>query len=110
MLHSSVVQASADATLEAQIKATVAESKVVVYSKSWCPFCRKTKDLFESMGVAYTAIELDEMDDGAEIQGALLDLTKQRTVPNVFVGGQHLGGNDDTMRAAADGRLQEMLK
>jgi glutaredoxin 3 len=103
------VRASAG-DLEAQIKSTVAESKVVVYSKSWCPFCLKTKALLDSMGVEYKAVELDELDDGAAIQEALLGLTKQRTVPNVFVGGAHLGGNDDTQRAAADGRLQEMLK
>ena len=54
--------------------------------------------------------QLNEIDGGADVQAALLELTGQRTVPNVFVKGQHLGGNDDTQKAAADGRLQEMLK
>ena len=83
---------------------------MVVYSKSWCPFCQRTKGLFDSLGVEYTAVELDQLDDGPAIQDALLGLTQQRTVPNVFVGGEPLGGNDDTMRAAASGKLQEMLK
>ena len=104
------LRASADAGLEAQIKSTIAESKVVVYSKSWCPFCQRTKGLFDQLGVEYTAIELDEVADGPAIQEALLGLTQQRTVPNVFVGGNHIGGNDDTMRAAQSGKLQEMLK
>ena len=52
---------------------------------------------------------LDERDDGAEVQDALLGLTKQRTVPSVFINGQHLGGNDDTQKAAASGKLKEML-
>merc|ERR1719152_503062 len=104
------VRASADASsLEEQIKATVAASPVVVYSKSWCPFCQRTKETFNKLGVEYKAIELDELDDGDEIQAALLGLTAQRTVPNVFVGGKHLGGNDDTQKAAASGLLQEML-
>merc|ERR1712070_1321045 len=55
------------ASLEDQIKSTVSSSKVVVYSKSWCPFCEKTKSLFDSLGVEYEAIELDLLDDGAEI-------------------------------------------
>jgi glutaredoxin 3 len=49
------------------------------------------------------------MSNGDEIQATLLQITGQRTVPNVFVNGQHLGGNDDTQKAAASGRLQEML-
>ena len=96
--------------LEEQIKSTVAESKVVIYSKSWCPFCAQTKALFDAMDVPYTAIELDELDNGGEIQDALTTFSKQRTVPNVFVGGEHVGGNDDTQRAAKSGKLTEMLQ
>lgn len=87
------ISASAD-DLSAQIQATVAAEKVVVYSKSYCPFCTKTKSLFSGLGVDFKVIELDELAEGDSIQAALLDITKQRTVPNVFVGGQHLGGND----------------
>lgn len=107
-LHSSSgIRASA--SLEDEIKATVSDNKVVVYSKSWCPFCQKTKATFDSMGIEYTAIELDQRDDGADVQETLLGMTQQRTVPNVFVGGKHLGGNDDTQKAAASGKLKEML-
>ena len=61
------------------------------------------------MSVDAKVIELDQMDNGNEIQGALLDLSGQRTVPNVFVKGKHLGGNDDTQAAARSGKLEEML-
>jgi glutaredoxin 3 len=54
--------------------------------------------------------ELDEMDNGADLQMALQEMTKQRTVPNVFLAGKHLGGNDATQDAARTGKLQEMLK
>ena len=49
------------------------------------------------------------MDDGADIQAALLEISGQKTVPNVFIKGQHLGGNDVTQAAAKSGKLQEML-
>ena len=52
----------------------------------------------------------DQMDNGPEIQSALLDISGQRTVPNVFIKGKHLGGNDDTQAAARSGKLEEMLK
>jgi len=69
-----------------------------------------TKSLFDGMdGVQYKVVELDQRPDGGDIQKALAEMTGQRTVPNVFVKGQHLGGNDDTQAAAADGRLGQML-
>eukprot|EP00632_Arachnochrysis_sp_CCMP2950_P002398 CAMPEP_0185720190 /NCGR_PEP_ID=MMETSP1164-20130828/49991_1 /TAXON_ID=1104430 /ORGANISM="Chrysoreinhardia sp, Strain CCMP2950" /LENGTH=203 /DNA_ID=CAMNT_0028387853 /DNA_START=80 /DNA_END=692 /DNA_ORIENTATION=- len=64
---------------------------VVVFSKSYCPFCAQTKSLFASLGVDADVIELDLRDDGADLQDALKDLTGQSTVPNVFIKGQHLG-------------------
>jgi len=91
------------------VKSSVASDKVVIFSKTTCPFCRKTKDLFDGLDVKYTSVELDEMDNGPDVQDALLDSSGQRTVPNVFIGGVHLGGNDDTQNAAASGKLQEML-
>ena len=61
------------------------------------------------MGVDAKVIELDVIDNGSQIQAALLDLSGQRTVPNVFIKGQHLGGNDATQAAARTGKLQELL-
>mmetsp|Transcript_78747 Transcript_78747/g.157421 ORF Transcript_78747/g.157421 Transcript_78747/m.157421 type:complete len:333 (+) Transcript_78747:29-1027(+) len=91
------------------IQREIGANDVVVFSKSYCPFCRRTKALFNSVGVPFTAIELDERNDGGELQAALLALTGQRTVPNVFVKEKHIGGNDDVHRAHADGSLVKML-
>lgn len=55
-------------------------------------------------------IELDRDPRGQEIQRELQHMTGQRTVPNVFVNGTHLGGNSDAQAAAQSGKLQEMLK
>ena len=62
------------------------------------------------MNIDAKVYELDNMDNGADIQSALLDISGQRTVPNVFVKGKHLGGNDDTQAAARSGKLEEILK
>mmetsp|Transcript_5940 Transcript_5940/g.10837 ORF Transcript_5940/g.10837 Transcript_5940/m.10837 type:complete len:138 (-) Transcript_5940:124-537(-) len=90
-------------------KSEIASSDVVVFSKTFCPFCTSTKQLFSSMNIDAKVIELDQMDNGAEVQGALLDISGQRTVPNVFIKGEHLGGNDDTQGAARSGKLEKML-
>jgi glutaredoxin 3 len=98
------------ADLTAQIKETIGSSNVVVYSKSYCPFCLKTKAVFAELGVAPKIIEMDEIDGGAELQDALASFSGQRTVPNVFINGQHIGGNDDTQKIFKSGKLKEMLK
>jgi len=54
-------------------------------------------------------IELDNMANGSEIQAALQELSGQRTVPNTFVDGKHLGGNEDVQKAALFGDLKKQL-
>jgi glutaredoxin 3 len=66
--------------------------------------------LLEELGADAEVIELDEMEDGDEMQGELHKLSGQRTVPNVFINGKHLGGNSETQTAARSGKLEEMLK
>ncbi|XP_009977619.1 PREDICTED: thioredoxin reductase 1, cytoplasmic-like [Tauraco erythrolophus] len=61
------------------------------------------------MRVEYYALELDVTADGASIQQVLVELTNQRTVPNVFVNGTHIGGCDSTYQAYHDGSLQKLL-
>lgn len=59
----------------------VKENKVVVFSKSYCPYCKKAKAALADSGLkAYQLIELDERDDGDAIQDALLEITKGRSV------------------------------
>eukprot|EP00804_Cyclotella_cryptica_P024372 CCRYP_018571-RB/>CCRYP_018571-RB protein AED:0.21 eAED:0.20 QI:0/-1/0/1/-1/1/1/0/63 len=61
------------------------------------------------MDIPARIIELDKMDNGPEVQAALLDISGRRTVKNEFIKGKHLGGNDDSQAAARSGKLQEML-
>lgn len=77
--------------------------------QSFCPFCKKTKTLLTDKGVEFKLYELNEMDDGAEIQDALLEISGQKTVPNVFINGVHVGGNSETQDAEKSGKLDEML-
>jgi glutaredoxin 3 len=61
------------------------------------------------MGVEYKLIELDQRPDGGDIQDALLQMTGQRTVPNTFINGIHMGGNDKVQALAKSGELQKKL-
>ncbi|KAH0630175.1 hypothetical protein JD844_012882, partial [Phrynosoma platyrhinos] len=69
----------------------------------------QVQDLFHSLAVEYSVLELDKTDEGPSIQEVLLQLTGQRTVPNVFVNGTHVGGCDQTFQAYHSGLLQKLL-
>ncbi|KAI0249526.1 thioredoxin-like protein [Lactifluus subvellereus] len=93
------------------VNQTIAENKVVIFSKSYCPYCKSAKDLFATRfpDVNVKVLELDLRDDGPEIQGYLSQLTNQRTVPNVFINKKHIGANDDLQALHKTDRVQSLL-
>ncbi|PKU67150.1 monothiol glutaredoxin-S10 isoform X1 [Dendrobium catenatum] len=98
------------ARLEETVKKTVAENPVVVYSKTWCSYSMEVKALFKRIGVDALVIELDQLGpQGPQLQKVLERLTGQFTVPNVFIGGKHIGGCTDTVKLYRKGELTPML-
>ncbi len=87
----------------------VSSSPVVVFSKTYCGYCKRVKDLLTQVGAAYKVIELDEESDGGDIQLALAEWTGLRTVPNVFIGGKHIGGCDTILEKHRAGQLVPLL-
>ena len=93
-----------------EVKDLIANNKVMVFSKSYCPFCSQLKLLFTQKGLSdYQVIEMDNVKNGDSYHSALKSLSGQRTVPNVYVNGQHVGGMDDTRAAANNGKLKQLL-
>merc|ERR1712039_422463 len=84
-------------------------NKVMVFSKSYCPFATGTKQLLQDKGVAFQTCELDVEANGAQLHDALKEISKQRTVPNVYINGKHMGGNDDMHTKLANGKLKQAL-
>jgi len=86
---------------------------ITVWSKTTCPYCHRTKQLLSSVipnsAKSVKVIELDRLPDGYLVQQELYKLTGQRTVPNVFVQNEHLGGNSETAFAHANGDLYKRL-
>ncbi|XP_038692144.1 monothiol glutaredoxin-S10-like [Tripterygium wilfordii] len=93
--------------LEDSVKKTIADNPVVVYSKTWCSYSSEVKSLFKKLGVEALVVELDELGpQGPQLQKILERLTGQHTVPNVFIGGKHIGGCTDTMKLHQKGELE----
>ena len=82
---------------QAQINKIIKSFDVVMFSKSWCPFCTKAKKLFEKGGVQCKSIEMDLMANGHKLHEALKQVSGQETVPNIYVGGRYIGGYDDML-------------
>jgi len=91
------------------VEQSIRDNKVIIFSKSYCPYCAKAKKALTNVGAQFQAVELDQRDDGAAIQDALKALTGRSTVPNVFVAGKSIGGGDDTERLERSGELQQMI-
>jgi len=58
-------------TSEVFVEDTVSENKVVIFSKTSCPSCTTAKSVFESLGVAYKTVELNQRPDCADLQDHL---------------------------------------
>lgn len=101
---------SCDLTDADCINQTVKKYPVVVFSKSWCPYCRKALEALSAAGVAEPHIvDLSANENAAHIQRTLASLTGRRTVPNVFVGGKSVGGGDETAALQRNGKLVPLL-
>ncbi|KAF4121940.1 glutaredoxin 3 [Geosmithia morbida] len=83
---------------------------VVVFSKSYCPYCSATKSLLSSLDAKPTVLELDQLEDGSDLQEALQEISGQRTVPNVYIKQKHIGGNSNVQALQSSGQLKALLQ
>ncbi|KAK4408188.1 Monothiol glutaredoxin-S10 [Sesamum angolense] len=123
--------------LEESVKKTVGENPVVVYSKTWCSYSSEVKSLFKRLGVEPIVIELDQLEKRLAFTQLVIQfltdaydllrivericvlkdrnyrdverMTGQHTVPNVFIGGKHIGGCTDTVKLHRKGELEPLL-
>ena len=79
---------------------------VVMYTTPICPYCVRAKNLLKQKGVSWT--EIDVSRDAAE-RAALMERTRQRTVPQIFINGEHIGGSDDLYALERAGKLDALL-
>jgi glutaredoxin 3 len=80
--------------------------EVTVYSTRICPYCVAAKRLLSQRGIAYR--EIDVTGDDAK-RAWLLETTKRRTVPQIFIGEQAIGGFDELAAMDKSGELARRL-
>ena len=83
------------------------KNKVKMYCTAFCPYCIRAEMLLKAKGVEeINKIFVDKVPNGFE---DMIELTKRRTVPQIFIGEQHIGGYDDLAALDKRGGLDPLL-
>jgi cysteine synthase len=103
-----------DADAARFVTKVVNEEPVVMFALEWCEFCWTVRKLFARAGVAYRSVDLDSVeyqkgDLGGRIRAVLANRTGAKTIPQIFIGGEHIGGCTDVLDAWRDGSLRRRL-
>jgi cysteine synthase A len=86
-----------------------------MFALEWCEFCWSVRRLFDRLQIRYRAVDLDSVayqqdDRGGRIRAALAARTSVATIPQIFIGGEFIGGCTDLFEAWRGGRAQDLLE
>ncbi len=81
---------------------------VEIYTWSWCPFCRRAKHLLSQKGIEFKEYEIDGDEAARDQMAARAD--GRRSLPQIFINDQHIGGCDDLFDLDAAGKLDPLLQ
>ena len=80
--------------------------KIELYTKGYCPYCKRAKALLESKGASFTDFEIDKQ---PELRDEMITRANGgSTVPQIFIGETHVGGCDDLFALEAAGKLDPL--
>lgn len=82
-------------------------ARVEIYSTLFCPYCARAKSLLEKKGVEY--INIDVIEDTSKRDEMVARSGGRRTVPQIFIDGEHIGGSDDLQALDRAGKLDAKL-
>lgn len=82
-------------------------AKIEIYTKAFCPYCSRAKQLLDSKGVAYE--EYDITMGGPKRHEMIQRANGRTTVPQIFIDGDHIGGSDDLAALDRQGGLDPLL-
>ncbi len=103
-----------NAAAEQHVADLVRDEPVVLFALEWCEFCWSVRKLFARLDIAYRSIDLDSVayqaeDLGGRIRAVLANRTGSPTIPQIFIGGRHIGGCTDLFDAWRAGSIQRLL-
>lgn len=81
--------------------------KVIIYTTESCPYCRQAERLLTAKNIAYTEIRVDQ---DAALKEEMMTRSGRRSVPQIFINDQSIGGFDDMVALEKTGELDILLK
>jgi cysteine synthase len=111
----SAPKVNVDAEAAKLVATLVRDEPVVLFALEWCEFCWSVRKLFARLGIAYRSVDLDSVayqkdELGGRIRAVLAARTGAATIPQIFIGGEHIGGCTDLFDAWRAGTLQRRLQ
>lgn len=79
---------------------------VIIYTTENCPYCRMAKTFLSARQIEFTEIRVD-LDDSKRQE--MMEKSQRRTVPQIFINDQSIGGYDDLVKLAQSGNLDNLL-
>ncbi len=103
-----------EAEVKAKVERMIKMKPALMFATTTCPFCEKARKEIRSMGAVMSEFDFDEEEDGMAVKAELIGITGQTSVPQVFIGGEFVGGcNDGGMGGVVplknSGKLEELL-
>jgi len=77
-----------------------------MYTTTICPYCVRAKMLLKKKGVEYEELHIE---GNRELMREMLERSRRRTVPQIFIDDYHVGGYDDLAELNAFGKLDPLL-
>lgn len=104
-----------DAEAAAFVEKLIAEEPVLLFALEWCEFCWATRRLFKAHAIPYRSIDLDSVamqvnDWGGRVRRAVGARAGATTIPQVFIGGELVGGNAEMFDTVRSGEMQRRLQ
>lgn len=81
-------------------------AKIEIYTKPYCPYCERAKDLLQKKGAAYEEIVASH---DPELRAQMNQRSGRSTYPQIFIDGLHVGGCDDLLALESRGGLDPLL-
>ncbi len=103
-----------DAEAEKMVDEVIRDEPVVLFALEWCEFCWSVRKLFAKVGIQYRSVDLDSVayqagELGGKIRAVLAKRTGAVTIPQIYIGGVHIGGATDLFDAWRKGSIQQAL-
>jgi cysteine synthase A len=91
------------------------EQPVVLFALEWCEFCWSVRKMFARYEIPYRAVDLDSVEyqadnKGGNIRAAIYEQTGLKTIPQIYIGGQHIGGATEMFDSCRDGSMKKLLE